>query len=120
MSRPAVVRQQILELLEKYHLLSATQLLEHLSTQGQGVNKTSVYRALEGLIADELLSRVQLENGQQMYERANHHHDHVVCTSCGRVDALDCQLPAEIGQVPGYEVQAHQLTVYGVCEACQE
>jgi Fe2+ or Zn2+ uptake regulation protein len=119
MSRPALVRQQILELLETYHLLSATQILEKLETQGQGVNKTTVYRALDGLVADDLLTRMQLENGLQMYEQAHHHHDHIVCTNCGRVDSVDCQLTESLGQIPGYDVQSHQLTVYGICDACR-
>lgn len=115
--RKSALRTQILSLLRQHHLLSAPQLVERLRASGREVNKTSVYRALDILAEDRLVTKKTLDS-EAMYEVADHHHDHIVCTNCGAVESVDCvfQLP----ELPrGYTVEDHTLTLYGRCPNCR-
>jgi Fe2+ or Zn2+ uptake regulation protein len=110
------LRKAILSLLNEHHLLTAPALLERLSTQGMDVNKTSVYRALETLLKQREISRTSFGQNDILYELASNHHDHWVCTTCGRVEEMACvtnlPAPAEL------TVEHHQVTLYGTCQNC--
>lgn len=114
----ATVRQSILELLHAHHALSAPQLLEHLHTQGQQVNKTSVYRALDKLQADHMLCKYNLHDNEIVYELNDPHHDHLICENCGKIAVTECR-----GESPfmrdGFQVRHHHVTFYGLCSNCQ-
>lgn len=110
------LRKTILSLLKEHHLLTAPALLERLGTQGMKVNKTSVYRALETLLKQQEISRLSFGQNDILYELASNHHDHWVCTTCGRVEEVACltNLPTP----PELHVEHHQVTLYGTCQMC--
>lgn len=116
--RHSALRTEILNLLRQHHLLSAAQISTQLSQQRR-VNKTSVYRALEILLEQGSISRQSLlPDGETQYELSEQHHDHFVCTRCGRVTEIRCSIPAP--SVPAdYLVETHRLTLYGQCRNCR-
>ncbi len=109
----------IQELLKKKHLLSANQILEHFEKKGRSYNKTSVYRALDQLSADEVICRYDFSDSEAQYELRDHHHDHIICEKCGKIETVDCQLDSP-KKIAGYEVSHHHLTLFGVCAVCRE
>lgn len=117
--RMTPLRHRILDLLSTEHMLSAMQLVEKLVAEGHDVNKTSVYRSLEYLQSEGLVCQHQFSLKEAVYERRDHHHDHLVCTSCGKIQETDCVLhpPREID---GFLVDHHHLTMFGLCPACRE
>ncbi len=118
MARKPAVAQHICAILAQKHLLSATGIVQELSEQFKQYNKTSVYRALESLLADGIVCRQLLAGSEVLYELREHHHDHTVCTSCQTVNAIECQShPAPV--VQGFAVDHHHTTMYGVCDACR-
>lgn len=118
MSHPTV-GQAITQLLEQHHLLTAPAMLEMLHAQGQSVNKTSVYRALEKLLEKGQLCKHNLQDNEIAYELRGHHHDHLVCENCAKVTVVDCQVDIPSMQ-DGYQISHHHLTLYGVCSDCQK
>jgi len=115
---PQTVGRTIQDLLAEHHLLTAPQLVEFLDQKGQKVNKTSVYRALDKLLAANLVCKLNLLGNELHYELQTEHHDHLVCLNCGKVIATECQLQF---QAPAnFKVDHHHLTVFGWCEECQK
>lgn len=112
------VSQLILKTLGQQHLLSAPELVEQLHRQGRTVNKTSVYRALDKLLEQNLLCQHNLQDDSIVYELRTDHHDHIVCTSCGRIQKADCPVTIPTN-VSGYLTNHHHLTLYGICPSCQ-
>jgi len=64
----------------------------------------------------------------EVAEELSHHHHHLVCSRCGRLD--DVELPArveatlhavtaEAGESLGYEVDEHRLELIGRCPDCR-
>ncbi len=110
--------KQIANLLTNHHLMTAPQLLETLTKQGEQYNKTSLYRALDKLVAEEQICKLNFGKNQIWYELRSAHHDHLVCTKCGQVEAVECQ-SRSIDQLKGYLIEHHHLTLFGLCPRCQ-
>ena len=81
----------------------------------------TVYRALRRL-QDEGKVRALTLDGESRFERADlGHHHHFACRVCGGVfDLPVCpvELPRGTLYPGGYLVEAHEITLYGVCPAC--
>lgn len=88
-------------------------------------DKATVFRLLQRLASHGLVRRLGL------HERAAYftllvpgkHNDYLICTSCGRIEAIQApcpvhQLEAEIREKTGYRNLYHELEFFGVCPAC--
>ena len=82
-----------------------------------------VYRNLESLVACGILTRIQQFDRTKHYgrcsaARAGHHHHHITCIKCGKVDEIDdCALKGA-RKIKGYTVVSHFMQVNGVCSRC--
>lgn len=97
--------------------------------QNEGVNDAhlaTVYRAMPlmveaGLVQPALISRADGQRYESAFERE--HHDHLVCTSCGKVveyqsEAMEA-LQREIAGRFEFELDDHVLELRGRCKACR-
>ncbi len=106
--------------------LSAQETHERLAADGARVGIASVYRVLDLLAAQGLLTRVDLGDGVARYEPARpsgHHHHHLVCGDCGKVepfedDALERELTRAASRL-GYAMDAHDVVLRGACDDCR-
>ncbi|WP_295547212.1 Fur family transcriptional regulator [uncultured Pseudacidovorax sp.] len=80
----------------------------------------TIYRNLKLLLESGAIRTVELPGAVARYESARHaHHHHFQCRRCDRVfDIHAC--PGDLsGLAPaGFAVEAHELTLYGVCADC--
>jgi len=73
-----------------------------------------------------LASARHFEGGQTRYEGAldRHHHDHLICTSCGNIAEFENErieeLQDRVAEEHGFTVTHHKLELYGLCAACQQ
>ncbi len=118
MAKPDILSSKITELLATHHLLTVQKMLQHLEADGTPYNKTSVYRSLEKLLSTEKICRHDLSGAEASYELQDDHHDHVVCSSCGKVVAIACKLDKQI-RVPGFSIDHHHATFFGRCKDCR-
>src|SRR5436190_10180048 len=89
------------------------------------VGHTTVYRTLKLLTEAGLAREVRFGDNKTYYEHHyNHeHHDHMICTECGRVieffsadiETLQDQMANNFGFKPTH----HSLRLWGVCAECQ-
>ena len=85
-------------------------------------SKATVYSTLASLREAGLVREILLEEGVTRYDSNVARHHHFRCSSCGAIidvpwDAIKVDLPE---QLPGgHQVMSHEVTVYGVCQACQ-
>lgn len=124
--RASSVDQVILETLSRQQAhMTSLQMYEQIKGRLPAVNQSTVYRALERLARDGKVSVSDMGTGAAVYELLveNQHH-HLVCQSCGRVEALD---PAEVAtffdqaaRYSGYRITTNHLILFGVCPGCQK
>jgi Fur family transcriptional regulator, ferric uptake regulator len=86
----------------------------------------TVYRTLPLLIEAGLIHPTLLSSGERrFYEPAfeRPHHDHLVCTSCGRVVEFEFEafevLQQDIARRYGFELTEHFHELLGLCAECR-
>ena len=115
-------RKKILELFEssKVRHLSAEDVYKALISEEIDIGLATVYRVLTQFEQAGLLSRQHFETGKAVFElNEGHHHDHLVCLQCGRVEEFfDAQIEArqnEIAREKGFDLHGHSLALYADC-----
>ena len=115
-------RLKILDLFEKAELrhLSADDVYRLLLSENMDIGLATVYRVLTQFEQAGLLERHHFESGKAVFEiRANHHHDHLVCINCGRVEEfVDEEIERrqkKIAKERGFVIQEHALYLYAEC-----
>lgn len=119
--------QKVLQILEKTTALATAQdiHLQLRSEDEKAPGLTTVYRALESLVALGLVQSVDLGDGEKRFELVTpgEHHHHLVCERCRESVHLDqClveELESAIKTKYGFEVTGHILELFGVCKRCK-
>ncbi len=100
--------------------LTPDEILENGQQIVPSLGLATVYRNIKILKAEGWLAEVELPGGGVRYELAERpHHHHFLCRSCNQAfDVHRC--PAEIEELApdGFEVDGHDLILYGRCAAC--
>jgi Fur family ferric uptake transcriptional regulator len=90
------------------------------------VGHTTVYRTLKLLTEAGLAREVRFGDNKTYYEHHyNHeHHDHMICTECGKVIEFFSQgietMQDEMADKLGFRPTHHSLRIWGVCSECQK
>ena len=90
----------------------------------RALNKVTVYRTLESLIAAGLVHRVFMDNRAWHFELADHCtekqcHPHFTCTRCGVTTCLtETRLPLAQISRKGFIIRRQQVRLEGLCPAC--
>ena len=112
-------------LFESEQHLSVEQVAERLRESGEHVGMATVYRTLNLLVEAGLAHEHDFGEGFKRYEhRAGEaRHDHLICSSCGKVvefarPALD-ELQQSIAREAGFTPQTRRFEIYGLCVECQ-
>jgi Fur family ferric uptake transcriptional regulator len=114
---------QIFHAHERRHL-SAEDVHRRMVEMQADVGLATVYRVLGQLTDVGILSRNLFESGTAVYElQAEHHHDHLICLECGRVDEFTDEVIEQrqrsVAESSGYALAQHQLALYGYCPNCR-
>ena len=85
--------------------------------------QATVYRAVSAMVSSGWIERVGERDGSALFARCPagpHHHHHVVCDGCGRVEATECPVVVGPGDATadGFVITRHEITLYGLCPAC--
>lgn len=108
-------------LLEADRPLGPGEVLASARRHCPGLGTATVYRALRALLTDGWLAPVALPGEAPRYELAGkRHHHHFHCRACGRVFEL-AGCPADLGRLTptGFQLEAHDLVLYGRCAGCR-
>ncbi len=112
-------RMRILEILEQSdgRHMTAEDIYRSLLAQDGDIGLATVYRVLTQFEAAGLVSKLNFEGGQSIYElERGKHHDHMVCVETGKViEFVDDQierLQHEIAERHGYDLEDHSLVLY--------
>jgi len=118
-------RLKILEIFQTGELrhMTAEDVFRVLLMENSDIGLATVYRVLTQFEQAGILSRRHFESGKSVYElNEGRHHDHFVCTSCGKVeefyDAEIEQRQQSISTAMGWTVHERAMSLYGLCALC--
>lgn len=118
-------RLKIMEIFQKgdQRHMTAEDVFRVLLQERSDIGLATVYRVLTQFEQAGILRRTHFEGGKAMFELdEGQHHDHLVCTSCGRVEEFyDAEIERRqqvIATEKGWSFQDHAMSLYGLCGAC--
>jgi len=106
--------------------LSAEELYVLVKKTEPGIGYATVYRTLKLLSDAGLAQERRFEDGFNRYElrEADAHHDHLICTGCGRILEFENneieRLQQAVAKKNHFVVTSHKLEIYGLCGNCQK
>jgi Fur family ferric uptake transcriptional regulator len=113
------------EIFGRHEHLEADELLVRLRAQHKKISRATIYRTLELLVDSGIVGRLRIGEAGYRYERlrAGDHHDHLICTQCGRViEFFEPRIEAlqdEVAARHGFLLLSHSHQMRGVCRACR-
>lgn len=114
------------EVFAQHGHIDADEILSALRAAGVAISRATVYRNLDLLVACGLVRKQRLGRRRYLYEHVHpgQHHDHLVCTGCGRVVEFVspgiAALQTEICRAHGFVPSRHTLRIDGICVRCAE
>lgn len=123
--RLTALRRRVLELVWSSHTpLGAYEILEMLRTERGGAAPPTVYRALDFLLEQGLIHRIESLNAFVGCAHPEHSHggQFLICTQCGLTAELDDntlsrRLRDRAARL-GFVVESQMVEVKGLCPAC--
>lgn len=107
----------------EHHAWTLEALHSGLAGSGVAADFSSVFRAVEKLVADGALIKVPLDGGRARFELAASHHDHLHCTACDELVPLPCVLDggrsAALEAETGVAISEHHIVFSGLCADCR-
>jgi len=116
-------RRAVYDALHAHPHASADQVFDAVRGGLDAPTRQSVYNALGDFVAAGLARRIEPAGQPGRYEmRVDDNHHHLVCSTCGRVEDVDCV----VGEAPclepsstnGYRIHAAEVTFWGLCADC--
>jgi len=118
-------RLKILEIFQNgsQRHMTAEDVFRVLLNDHSDIGLATVYRVLTQFEQAGILERSHFESGKAVYElNEGTHHDHLVCTSCGKVEEFyDAEIERRqqmIAKDKGWILQDHAMSLYGLCGDC--
>ncbi|MFW5704039.1 MAG: Fur family transcriptional regulator [Patescibacteria group bacterium] len=119
MARQSRTRERIYKLFSRHHLLTPKEIMELIPD----VNKTTIYRNLDSLVAERKLKELMHDKKSVSYELASHPHPHhhFICQDCGIVFPIE--IPEEevlrLFQSGLYSLEQVHIDLRGLCTNCK-
>ncbi|MCR8958208.1 Fur family ferric uptake transcriptional regulator [Variovorax sp. TBS-050B] len=118
-------RLKILEIFQtgSQRHMTAEDVFRVLLNEHSDIGLATVYRVLTQFEQAGILERSHFESGKAVYElNEGTHHDHLICTSCGKVEEFyDAEIERRqqmIAKDKGWILQDHAMSLYGLCADC--
>jgi Fur family ferric uptake transcriptional regulator len=118
-------RLKILEIFQtgSQRHMTAEDVFRVLLNEHSDIGLATVYRVLTQFEQAGILERSHFESGKAVYElNEGSHHDHLICTSCGKVEEFyDAEIERRqqmIAKDKGWILQDHAMSLYGLCKDC--
>jgi Fe2+ or Zn2+ uptake regulation protein len=101
------------------------QLWRDLQRSDPHLGRATVFRAVEMLVSQGLLHRIEFTDGSHVYRACGDgHHHHLTCVQCHRVIDVEVCLEEKslqkVGAQHDFVIEGHTLTLYGLCPECRK
>ena len=90
---------------------------------GEKVNLVTIYRTLSTFVEKGILRSVNMNTESAHYELAEHHHHHLICKDCGKIEEISIcnellDKEAMAHSTKFQIIQSHSVEFFGVCKRC--
>ncbi len=103
----------------------AEEIFFTLRKRGFIVSRATVYRTIDVLVKNKLIDKLDIGDGRARFEYNEKyvHHDHLVCTRCGKIvefynNEIE-ELQKEIAKQYNFKLLDNSHQLFGICKDCQ-
>ncbi len=124
--RMTKARRLIIEELEKLDTHpTAYQIFEIVKKKMPRVSLGTVYRNLEILSREQIISRLQMDDRQMHFDGKTTPHYHIRCTICGKIEDIAPSdflegIDDTVKRISNFSSIRHRIEFYGVCSECEK
>ena len=117
-------RQVVLKvILDSKQHLTANEVFERSKEMLPKISFATVYNSLRYLKEQGHIAEINFGNKASRFDRMTARHDHAICSSCGDLVDLHLDLPEtlakEAADLSKFSVDSLEITLRGLCPACQ-
>jgi Fe2+ or Zn2+ uptake regulation protein len=102
---------------------TAQAVFERARRRMPSISLGTVYRNLQLLVDQGLLSEQKVDNRPARYEANRYRHYHICCLQCGALEDLSVPyqeiLDRRVQKMVRYKLREHRMEFYGICPKCQ-
>jgi Fur family ferric uptake transcriptional regulator len=118
-------REAILDaFLEAGQHVTSEDMFQRVRREHASIGYTTVYRTMKLLCDAGLAVERHFDDGVTRYEIEHEHHDHLVCTKCGKIIEFECSMiesaQNDIAKQYRFRVLRHRHELYGHCSSCRD
>ncbi len=121
-------RVALLKLLDATHEhFDAEEIYLELLKKQKNVSRATVYRSLEALVEQDLVTKLDFGDGRMRFERSkgdDEHHDHLICEKCGKViEFFNLEMEAQqlaVCEEHDFTPSVHTMHIFGICSDCKK
>jgi Fur family ferric uptake transcriptional regulator len=106
--------------------MSVEELYLKLRARHPSIGYATVCRTLKLFARSGIAHEMRFGDGRTRYEHIaeGEHHDHLVCTGCGKIVEFENktieELQAGVADSHGFLIHSHKLELYGLCARCRK
>lgn len=104
---------------------TADEVFQRVAAQAPSLSRATVYRTLEFLVREHLVTSADLGEGRRVFESVEtESHHHLVCRHCRSVQQIHhhevAELFTSLEQKYGFIASADHLAFFGSCSRCRD
>ncbi len=103
---------------------TADAVYEEVKSSCPTISRATVYRILNKLAEKGVISKVNLNNGADIFDHNTFPHYHIRCIRCGKVRDVKLaavhDLAGDVLDSSGYRITGYSIQFDGICPQCEE
>lgn len=103
---------------------TADEIYKAIKSRFLNISLATIYNNLNTLCKNGLARELTFGNASSRFDGNTTNHYHIICSNCGKMVDLHYPLLKEIEafaeQTTDFEVNDHQLDIYGKCSTCRD
>ncbi len=94
--------------------------------RGIRISRATIYRTIDVLVKNNMIDKLDVGDGRSRYEYNDKyiHHDHLICTSCGKIIEFHSKniekYQQQIAKKHQFQLNDHNHQLYGICKECNK
>ena len=116
-------RLGILSIMNASGHITVEDLFTHIKKQFSSISLATLYKNINAMTENELISEVKIPNMKTKYEISKAPHVHILCNQCGEFIDLELDLKeliASASHKSHYSVKDTSVVLSGICQKCQK
>ncbi len=112
------------EFLRRHEHVTVEDLWHRVRKVDPAIGYATVYRTLKLFTECGIAYKREFGDAGARYEgTTEHHHDHMICTRCGKIiefenEAIE-RLQEKVCRERSFQMRSHKMELYGLCQKCQ-